>query len=127
MKTLEDEAFDELATRQGDWGSGFQTKPWNEEEWRKNNWRCSHGWLRGEQCEICNAPLPAQEPVAHLWESLEPKGKEREKELLITALSAIQMLTYYYRKEHGLDGAWDTPLVNGDAACKAIYNYFRCS
>ena len=20
------------------------------------NWRCSHGWLRGEQCEICNAP-----------------------------------------------------------------------
>ena len=21
-----------------------------------DNWRCSHGWLRGEQCEICNAP-----------------------------------------------------------------------
>jgi len=20
-----------------------------------DNWRCSHGWLRGEQCEICNA------------------------------------------------------------------------
>ena len=35
-------------------------KPWNEDEWRRNNWRCSHGWLRGEQCEICNA---AQEPV----------------------------------------------------------------
>ena len=29
---------------------------WSEDEWRKNNWRCSHGWLRGEQCEICNAP-----------------------------------------------------------------------
>jgi hypothetical protein len=28
----------------------------NEDEWRKNNWRCNHGWLRGEQCEICNAP-----------------------------------------------------------------------
>jgi len=28
----------------------------NEDEWRKNEWRCSHGWLRGEQCEICNAP-----------------------------------------------------------------------
>ncbi len=27
----------------------------------KNDWRCSHGWLRGEQCEICNAPKPAQE------------------------------------------------------------------
>ena len=36
---------------------------WNEDEWRRNNWRCSHGWLRGEQCEICNAPQPAQEPV----------------------------------------------------------------
>lgn len=32
---------------------------WNEDEWRRNNWRCGHGWLRGEQCEICNA---AQEP-----------------------------------------------------------------
>lgn len=34
-------------------------EPWNEDEWRRNNWRCSHGWLRGEQCEICNA---SQEP-----------------------------------------------------------------
>ena len=34
-------------------------EPWNEDEWRRNNWRCGHGWLRGEQCEICNA---AQEP-----------------------------------------------------------------
>ena len=64
MKTPEDGAFDELATRQGDWGSGFQTKPWNEDEWRRNNWRCGHGWLRGEQCEICNAPQPVQEPVS---------------------------------------------------------------
>ena len=59
--------------------------------------------------------------------SLEPKSKEREQELLIKALNAIQMLTEAYRKEHGLDGAWDTPLVNGDAACKAIYNYLKCS
>ena len=44
-------------------------EPWNEDEWRKNNWRCGHGWLRGEQCEICNAPQPAQEPVA--WMSKE--------------------------------------------------------
>ena len=61
MKTPEDEAFDELSTRQGDWGSGFQTKPWNEDEWRRNNWRCGHGWLRGEQCESCNAPQPPSE------------------------------------------------------------------
>jgi hypothetical protein len=76
MKTEEDEAFDELARRQGMWGGGFPAKrqaamdkqePWNEDEWRKNNWRCHHGWLRGEQCEICNsspAPKPAQEPDA---------------------------------------------------------------
>ena len=73
MKDAEDEAFDELAKRQGDWGGGYQAKrkmaadkqePWNEDEWRRNNWRCSHGWLRGEQCEICNAAQPAQEPVA---------------------------------------------------------------
>jgi hypothetical protein len=121
MKTEEDEAFDELARRQGAWGGGFTakrqaamdkinsefhekyikyrtafpkgyiapkqesvhwsdcavhngpaypaglcdcgaTEPWNEDEWRRNNWRCGHGWLRGEQCEICNAPQPAQEP-----------------------------------------------------------------
>jgi hypothetical protein len=69
MKTEEDEAFDDLAKRQGAWGGGFPAKrqmaadklqePWNEDEWRRNNWRCGHGWLRGEQCEICNA---AQEP-----------------------------------------------------------------
>jgi hypothetical protein len=28
----------------------------DEDEWRKINRRCSHGWLRSEQCEICNAP-----------------------------------------------------------------------
>lgn len=104
--TPKDEAFDELARRQG---GGFQakrqmaadklkpalvwpanktfshlsdcavhngpaypagpcdcgaTQPWNEDEWRRNNWRCGHGWLRGEQCEICNAAQPAQAPTA---------------------------------------------------------------
>jgi len=38
----------------------------NEDEWRKNNWRCNHGWLRGEQCEICNAPK-------RQWVGLEPE------------------------------------------------------
>jgi hypothetical protein len=69
MKDAEDEAFDDLERRQG----GFQAKRamaadkqelWNEDEWRRNNWRCHHGWLRGEQCEICNAPQPAQEPTS---------------------------------------------------------------
>lgn len=58
--------------------------------------------------------------------SLDPRGKEREKELLIAALSAIQMLTFQYRKEHGLDGAWDTPLLKGEETCQAINNYLKC-
>jgi hypothetical protein len=78
MKTEEDEAFDDLARRQGMWGGGFPAKrqmaadkqePWNEDEWRRNNWRCQHGWLRGEQCEICNAAQPAQEPPSE-WEGI---------------------------------------------------------
>jgi hypothetical protein len=28
----------------------------DDDKWLKNNWRCGHGWLRGEQCEICKAP-----------------------------------------------------------------------
>ena len=71
MRTEEDEAFDELARKQGMWGGGFKAKQamaadkqhWNEDEWRRNNWRCGHGWLRGEQCEMCNAPKPAQEAI----------------------------------------------------------------
>ena len=69
MKSEEDEAFDELARKQGSWGGGFKAKQamaadkqhWNEDEWRRNNWRCGHGWLRGEQCESCNAPQPPSE------------------------------------------------------------------
>jgi len=88
MKTEEDEAFDDLARKQGMWGGGFQAKraaaadkqePWNEDEWRRNNWRCSHGWLRGEQCEICNAPQPAQEPVALVIDGVLVKSELPEK------------------------------------------------
>jgi hypothetical protein len=76
MKDAEDKTFDNFARKQGMWGGGFPAKramaadklqeQWNEDEWRRNNWRCGHGWLRGEQCEICNAPQPAQEPVAYV-------------------------------------------------------------
>jgi hypothetical protein len=59
--------------------------------------------------------------------SIVPRGKEwNEKELLIAALNALEMLTTTYRKEHGLDGAWDTPLVKGDAARHAIARYLQC-
>ena len=93
MKDAEDEAFDDLAKRQGDWGSGFQAKrqmaadkqePWNEDEWRRNNWRCSHGWLRGEQCEICNAAQPAQEP---------------EREALKLAVNGLEKILHTFVKD----------------------------
>ena len=54
MKTEEDEAFDELARKQGDWGGGFQAKR-----------RMAADKLQ-EPCEICNAPKPTQEPVARV-------------------------------------------------------------
>ena len=88
MKDAEDEAFDDLARRQGMWGGGFNAKraaaadkqePWNEDEWRRNNWRCGHGWLRGEQCEICNAPQPVQEPVALVIDGVLVKSALPEK------------------------------------------------
>ena len=37
----------------------------------KNNWRCGHGWLRGEQCEICNAPKRE-------WQGLTDEDVNRE-------------------------------------------------
>ena len=90
MKTEEDEAFDDLARKQGDWGGGYQAKramaadkqePWNEDEWRRNNWRCGHGWLRGEQCEICNAPQPVQEPVGYVYSEAGVKHGAIERDL----------------------------------------------
>jgi hypothetical protein len=48
MKDAEDEAFDELAKRQGHWGGGYQAK----------------------RQMAADKQEPAQEPVAHLWECL---------------------------------------------------------
>lgn len=117
MKTEEDEAFDDLAKRQGSWGGGFPAKrkmaadklqePWNEDEWRRNNWRCGHGWLRGEQCESCNAPQPVQEPVAWALEWTfdgEEKGRRLYDDERHCKLDAEN------------DGGVCRPLVYGDTA-----------
>jgi hypothetical protein len=37
-------------------GPAYPAGPCDCGAWHRNNWRCGHGWLRGEQCEICNAP-----------------------------------------------------------------------
>jgi hypothetical protein len=66
MKDSEDEAFDDLAKKQGDWGSGFQTKR-----------RMAADKMHWSDCAVHNAPAyPAgkcdcgvtQEPVACMSE-----------------------------------------------------------
>jgi hypothetical protein len=71
MKTEEDEAFDELARRQGAWGGGFAAKramaadKFIAAEERKVGER--YGYVpKLHPSEWMNAQ-PAQEPVAHLW------------------------------------------------------------
>ena len=130
MKSEEDEAFDELAKRQGDWGGGYQAKKamaadkmhWSDcavnngpaypagecdcGAWQRNNWRCGHGWLRGEQCEICNA---AQEPVA--WVGLTDADIER-----------IKLMTY--EKETNDDGE-EQEAVNIDWLIKTVEHFCK--
>ena len=74
MKTPEDEAFDELARKQGAWGGGFPAKrkmaadKFIAAEERKVGER--YGYVpKLHPSEWMNAQ-PAQEPVAHLWECL---------------------------------------------------------
>jgi len=68
MKTEEDEAFDDLAKRQGAWGSGFPAKR-----------AMAADKLHWSDCAVHNGPAypaglcdcgVAQEPVTHLWECL---------------------------------------------------------
>ena len=83
MKTPEDEAFDELAIRQGDWGGGFQAKRAAAADklvedqiiygasWSKN----------GERIDPMSVYLeePAQEPVALVIDGVLVKSELPEK------------------------------------------------
>jgi hypothetical protein len=79
MKTPEDEAFDELAKRQGDWGGGYQAKRAMAADKLRD---CMHGSL-ARSCQICDLEAeveelksalaqPAQEPVA--WAIYDKRG-----------------------------------------------------
>jgi hypothetical protein len=87
MKTPEDEAFDELAQRQGAWGGGFPAKrkmaadKFIAAEERKVGERYGYvpklhpsEWMNDhneDNLDMVAQPfLPAQEPVTHLWECL---------------------------------------------------------
>ena len=64
MKTPEDEAFDDLARRQGAWGGGFKAKRAMAAD-KLQDGKCKYCV---EGCIACDARAqPAQEPVA-VWE-----------------------------------------------------------
>ena len=76
MKTPEDEAFDELARKQGAWGGGFQAKQAMAMHKTQDQNICRH-YKQWQHCHICDlesqvaelkAALaqPAQEPVGTL-------------------------------------------------------------
>jgi hypothetical protein len=97
MKDAEDEAFEDIERKQNALGGGFPAKRnmaadknnWNEDEWRRNNWRCSHGWLRGEQCEICNAAQSAQEPLIDRLRKTASKGVSVWGDLMLEAADVL--------------------------------------
>ena len=75
MKTPEDEAFDDLAKRQGDWGGGFQAKRKmaadklyhsTEARWCENFVEVKHPHIENEivRFYFTQPAQPAQEPVA---------------------------------------------------------------
>jgi hypothetical protein len=64
MKTEEDEAFDELAKRQGDWGGGYQAKRKMAAD-KLQDGKCKYCV---DGCIACDAlAQPAQEPRQWIW------------------------------------------------------------
>jgi len=66
MKTEEDEAFDELARKQGAWGGGFQAK----------------------RAAAADKQEPAQEPVQREWVGLTEKDFSTINQSCLTKLQA---------------------------------------
>jgi hypothetical protein len=63
MKTPEDEAFDELARKQGAWGGGFQAKRQAAMDKINSEFHEEYIKYRAAFPKEYTAPLPAQEPV----------------------------------------------------------------
>ena len=70
MKSEEDEAFDELARKQGSWGGGFKAKQDMAMHKTQDQHICRH-YKQWQHCYICDLEaqveeLKAQEPVAYV-------------------------------------------------------------
>lgn len=59
-----------------------------------------------------------QEPVTQL---------PTEQQIIIEAHKALLLLTAKYRKDFGIDGAWDTELVCGEKVLNTINKYFEAN
>ncbi len=76
MKTPEDEAFDELAAKQGHWNGGFMAKRTMAADKLRD---CVHGSL-ARSCQICDLAVEVEElkaalaqPAQEPWVSLTPE------------------------------------------------------
>ena len=94
MKTPEDEAFDELARKQGAWGGGYQAKrqmaadKMQEPVCDKDPQGCWNVRCQlGKQCK--NLAQPAQEPVAWQWLGSAHFRKKIPKNADITAWNPV--------------------------------------
>ena len=105
MKTPEDEAFDELAKRQGAWGGGYQAKRAAAAD--KLQEFCTCHETHPMECQGCRAnrlAQPAQEPMARVLQiikelrpAIKPidsmgKGKTTEEwfDILVKEIERIQ-------------------------------------
>jgi hypothetical protein len=48
-----------------------------------------------------------------------------EEQIIIEAHKALLLLTEKYRRDFGIGGAWDVPLVSGEKVLKTIDNYLK--
>ena len=87
MKTEEDEAFDDIARRQGAWGGGFKAKQamaadklqepycWTWDEWMSGGkWRAEYGWKKPERQATNLQPLYTT-PLQRQWVGLTDEEK----------------------------------------------------
>jgi hypothetical protein len=68
VKTPEDEAFDELARKQGAWGGGFTSKRQAAMDKINSEFHEEYIKYRTAFPKEYTAPQPAQEPVAWMWD-----------------------------------------------------------
>jgi len=94
--TPEDEAFDELARKQGEWGGGFKAKQGMAMHKTQDQNICRH-YKQWQHCHICDLEAQVKELKAQLAQS-----KPHE---VLHALTIAYQSGYYDGKKAAQDGA----------------------